>query len=229
MSIIEHRLPDDTALAGALADDVARRLQDAISARGHALLCVSGGRSPVPFFDALSGHALDWARVTVTLVDERCVPRAHPDSNAGLVHQHLLTGLAAAASWIDLVDEAGGDADAQASRAAARVRPLWPADVVVLGMGTDGHTASIFPGVDGFDALTGADNDALYAAVTPLDAPHQRITLTLRALRQARHRALQLSGDDKLAVYAQARTGADPARPISLVLAGAPTEVWIAG
>ncbi len=229
----EHHLDTDAALADALAGDVAARLRAAIDQRGRALLAVSGGRSPIPFLQALRQAPLDWATVTVVLVDERCVPPTHTDSNTALVHQHLLQGDAAAARFVPFFEAVPAALDDAALRALqqqaeARLDALpWPLDVAVLGMGLDGHTASLFPGAPGTaQALTTA---AHCAWVRPLDANHPRLTLTLATLLQARHLALQMAGPAKQAVYARARRGADPRLPVSLLLCQntTPIAAWI--
>ncbi len=87
-----------------LARHIARRLREAITVRGHAVMAVSGGKSPIAMFEQLRGQTLDWTRVTVVLVDERCVPHDHPESNTALVRQHLLQGRAAAATFVPFFD-----------------------------------------------------------------------------------------------------------------------------
>ena len=230
---VEHRLADDAALAHGLGADVAERLREAIVQRGHALLAVSGGRSPIPFLQALSREQLDWAEVTVILVDERCVPDSHPDSNAALVRQHLLQGPASAACFVPFFEAppaASDDAtlDALQSHSQTLLAPLsWPLDVAVLGMGLDGHTASLFPGAPGLGhALT---TKAHCAWVRPVaDAP-PRLTLSLSTLLQSRHLALQISGAAKLAVYARALRAATAELPVSLLLRQnqTPIATWI--
>jgi len=230
---VEHRLDNDVALAEALARDVAERLRDAIRQRGHALLAVSGGRSPVQFLQCLSQTQLDWAEVTVVLVDERCVPPTHADSNTALVRQHLLQHRATAACLVPFFQASPADPDDEAlaalqQQAEARLDRLrWPVDVAVLGMGLDGHTASLFPGAPGTaHALTTV---AHCAWVRPLDADHPRLTLTLATLLRARHLALQMAGPAKQAVYARALQGADPRLPVSLLLCQntTPIAAWI--
>jgi 6-phosphogluconolactonase len=230
---VEHRLDTDAALAEALAQDVAARLRAAIGQRGRALLAVSGGRSPIAFLQCLSQAPLDWAAVTVVLVDERCVPPTHADSNTALVRQHLLQHRATAACLVPFFQASPADPDDAAlaalqQQAEARLDRLrWPVDVAVLGMGLDGHTASLFPGAPGTaHALT---TPAHCAWVRPLDADHPRLTLTLATLLQARHLALQIAGPAKQAVYARALQGADPRLPVSLLLCqdATPIAAWI--
>jgi 6-phosphogluconolactonase len=136
-------------LAVLLANAVALALKDALVFRDRAFLVVSGGKSPVPFFEALGDQDLDWSRVDITLADERWVDESHADSNAALVRQHLLGGKAGAANWLPYVDASLNPE--RGLPAATRVlgRAAWPIDVLVLGMGTDGHTASLFPASTG--------------------------------------------------------------------------------
>lgn len=221
-------------LAQRLAAWIGLRLHEAIRGRGHAVLAVSGGKSPLPLFQALRTQPLDWSRVSITLVDERCVPHEHADSNTALVRTHLLQGGAAAATfvpWFDSVPDALDDAALQALADGASARLAtqpWPWDLAVLGMGEDGHTASLFPGAPGLSqALHG---NGPVAWTRPLDAPHARLTLTLPALLATRELVLPLIGPAKLRVYQQARLNEDSDLPISLVLHQhqTPVNIWLA-
>jgi len=221
-------------LAQRLAAWIGLRLHGAIGERGHAVLAVSGGKSPLPLFQALRSQPLDWSRVTITLVDERCVPHEHPDSNTALVRTHLLQGLAAAARfvpWFDALPATLDDAALQrlADTAGERLATQpWPWDLAVLGMGEDGHTASLFPGAAGLShALHGSGP---VAWTRPLAAPHARLTMTLPALLATRELALPLSGPAKRRVYQQARLAQDEALPISWLLHQhqTPLSVWLA-
>lgn len=219
-----------------MARYVALQLTAAVQARGQALLAVSGGRSPVALFQALQQQALDWSRVTVVLVDERCVPPGHADSNSTLVRQYLLQGRAAAAQFVPFFETLPGTAgqplaspllDDLTAQAQVRLAALpWPLDVAVLGMGEDGHTASLFPGAEGLStALTSARP---LAWTRPATAAHARLTLTLPTLLAAHQLVLPLQGAAKAQVFAQACTATTPQLPISLVLHGAhrPVQVW---
>lgn len=228
-----HRSPDAASQTQALAQDLTGRLNAAVQQRGLALLAVSGGRSPVALFQALRQQAVDWARVTVILVDERCVQPDHPDSNTALVRQHLLQDGAQAARFVPFFDQLPDGClhpqglHALTAQAQARLATLpWPLDVALLGMGEDGHTASLFPGAEGLEqALTSTQ---AVAWTRPSTAPHARLTLTLPTLRAARTLVLPLQGAGKAQVFASACAGPTPALPVSLLLHGAarPVQVW---
>lgn len=230
-SHFEHHAASAEDLARRLALHVAEQLRQGIAARGHAVLAVSGGRSPIAMFQQLRQQPLDWARVHVLLVDERCVPHNHADSNTALVRQHLMQDAAAAASFTAFFDGRPDTAALGALVKSANLRLAalpWPIDVAVLGMGEDGHTASLFPGAPGLD--TALQSNGPLAWVTPATAPHARLTLTLPALLASRELVLSIAGSSKLAVYQQALKKANPALPVSLVLHQhqTPVSVWLA-
>lgn len=231
MSVQERRFPSPSEAAQALADSVSGALAAALAMRTHASLVVSGGRSPIGFFQCLRDAELAWSRVWITLADERWVPEDHPDSNAALVRRHLLQGAAAAARFVPLWNGAATPVAAIAERTAALAQLPQPFDVVVLGMGEDGHTASLFPGAPGLAAALDPAGTALLAAIDPPAAPHPRLSLTLKALLGCRHIHLPLAGASKRAVYARALAQCDPLQlPISSVLcqSGVPVTVYLA-
>ena len=209
----------NTAMVAALSERIATHLAAAIAERGEASLLVSGGRSPITLFKALRNRPLAWDRVTVSLVDERWVAADDEASNARLVREHLLQDAAAAARFIPLAgDESTPEAGMPA--ALARFAPLADgADVLVLGMGEDGHTASIFPCAAERDQALAMEHDAPLIAVHPTTAPHARISLTLATILKSRQLFLPLSGVGKQAVYQQALAGKDPRElPIRAIL-----------
>ena len=227
----EHRFADSEALELALAQALAARLSEAIASRGHALLAVSGGRSPRPLFERLAAAPLDWSAITVTLVDERWLPPEHADSNARWLQETLLRGAAAAAHFVPLKNPAP-TVEAGLATAEQAVRELaLPFDVVLLGMGEDGHTASLFPAADGLAAALDAQGSALCAAIHPPAAPYPRLSLTVAALLQSRVLILPLAGSAKLETYARALgAGAVEEMPVRAVLRQlrVPVEVWLA-
>lgn len=200
-----HRAADATQLAHDLADFVAQRLRDTLSRRGHALLVVSGGSTPVPFLRALSAQSLDWARVAVTLADERWLPPDHIDSNERLVRQHLLQGEAEPARFVPLWRDQPDPYAAQDEVAASLQSLPWPASVVVLGMGGDGHTASLFPG-DRAWASRVAPGQRCVAVDAPAqpNVPVARISLTPACLLDAEQVVIHITGSGKWGLLQQA-------------------------
>ena len=198
---------------------VAEILRRGITARGAAGLAVSGGRSPIAFFHELARQVLPWKEVSITLVDERWTPTHNEDSNEHLVRTHLLRDGALQAKFVALKTTAIGPRDALAEREAIIRQMPWPLDVIVLGMGEDGHTASLFPGADNLRTALDLTRPNLLTAIDPPHAHHSRISLTLRALLQAKCIVLLIQNQRKRAVYQQARDGADVAQfPIAGIL-----------
>jgi len=195
---------DDLADAAALA--VEQQLSEGLSDRGRASLVGTGGRSPGPVYDRLSRAELDWAHVAVTLSDERQVDADSPNANARLLRERLFVGPAAAAQFLPLTDYAE-----------PALKKLMPFDAVMLGMGEDGHIASLIPGSPVM-ALAMDPDGPLVTAESPQgfgSPPLARITLTLSALLQSRAIFLLIAGEAKRQVIAQAQAGADlPVRAI---------------
>ncbi len=215
-----HNYDNDDSVAAALAEAVAGDLERTLSARGSALLALSGGTTPKRFMQDLSRHALDWASVTVTLVDERWVPPTHPRSNARLVNENLLHGKAAEARFVPLYVDAPTPENAL-PRVAARIDALpLPPDVAVLGMGTNGHTASFFPGGDHLAEALDPDGKASVLPMRAPDAGEPRITLTLPVLVAAPSLYLHIEGAKKRHVLEQAIDGTD--YPMRAVIEAAP-------
>ena len=180
-------------LATELARAVATRLEDAIADRGHALLAVSGGSTPATFFRALARKPLNWSAVTVILVDERFVPASSERSNERLVTLNLLQADAAAAAFAGLYGD--GDIDDVVDQACERISELrLPIDVTVLGMGTDGHTASFFADAGNLPELLDPNGAHPVLAVQSKSAGEARLTLTMAALRTARNTYIHIEG-----------------------------------
>jgi 6-phosphogluconolactonase len=210
-------------LAGALADYVVDALRARIVMDGAAALAVSGGSTPVGFFKALSRRILPWEEVTVTLVDDRWVDETSARSNAQLVKTHLLQNEAAAARFIPLVNNAASPAEGLARANAAIAQMPLPFAAVVLGMGTDGHTASFFPNGDRLDEALAPTKGQLVETMNAEDAIEPRITLTLPVLLAAAHVALHIEGLTKRDVLLAAQApGFTTQMPVRAVLARNP-------
>lgn len=216
MSAELKRFMTDYALLEYFSNAILSRLQQAIDARGQAYLVVSGGRTPLPLFERLAQQKFAWDKVTITLADDRWVATNHDDSNERLVRQHLLVKEAAAATFIGLVG-ALQDIEADVVRLNEQLQSLPTFDVVILGMGNDGHTASLFPCSDELEA--GLTTTAPALAVHPKTAPHGRISLSRERLLNTRQLYLHVSGADKANVVQSAlENPATDSQPISLFL-----------
>jgi 6-phosphogluconolactonase len=219
-NVTTHSFTNSRAQAAALAERVAERLRAALTERQQALLAVSGGSTPKAFFERLSREPLDWAKVQVTLVDERWVPDSDERSNARLVKTHLLQHAAAGARFVPLYT---GDPTPEAglAKAEAHIDALpRPFDVVVLGMGEDGHTASFFPGGNHLAEALDLKGSAHVLPMQAPDAGEPRITLTLATLLETRALYLLICGDKKRDMLADATQGLGAARdyPVRAVL-----------
>jgi len=222
-------LADDASLAAAASRRVAGDLADAIAARGRASLVVSGGRTPASFLAALSRADLDWSRVLVTLADERWVDTTDADSNEALVRRQLLRDRAAFARFVGLKNDAPTPAEGVAACEAALAAVPQPFDVVALGMGDDGHTASLFPQAPQLRDALDPHAARRCIAIDPPAAPHARMSLTLAALLSSRRICVLIAGDRKRDVLRAAMMpGPAEALPIRAVLrqTRVPVEVY---
>ena len=194
------------ALAREAADAVLAGLSSGIAARGAASLVATGGRSPAPVYDLLSASLLDWGKVAVTLSDDRFVSPHDPASNERLVRERLLAGHAAAARFVPL-NRPVADPQASAERAEAEVKALAPFDVVMLGMGEDGHVASLIPGSSVLAAGMDPGGEAFLLGVPAGvgSPPLARISMTLPALLTARLTLILVAGEAKRAVLEDGR------------------------
>lgn len=215
--------PDRDLLMLGLADRIAGQLADFLRREGRATLAVPGGTTPGPVFDVLSGIDLDWANVTVVPTDERWVPEDSPRSNAGLLRHRLLVNRAAAARLIPLRTDDATPEDALPGLTAA-LTPHLPVSVLLLGMGTDMHTASLFPGADRLAEALAGDAPPLMALSAP-GAGEPRITLTAPVLRGALNIHLLITGADKRTALERAQTLPPDQAPVRAILANA-TVHW---
>ena len=197
-----HRFEDRDDCAQALADYIATRLQHEINFTGEASLILSGGSTPLPMFDALSQASIDWSAVKVSLADDRWLPPEHSDSNQGKVEQHLLNHKAEAAQWIPLwnPNEDASDALTETQQQLSQLPKTLT--LVVLGLGNDGHTASLFPCSEQLADLWETASSCAFTA--PTTAPYQRMTLTPKRLLESQERILHICGADKLETLVEA-------------------------
>ena len=222
MTEIEWWDYDDTAeMAAAVAGDVQFIIESAIDARGAAVIALAGGKTPVPIYEKLSAAKLDWKRVTIVPTDERVVPLGDPLSNVTMIAK---TFLPKGARVMPIVSNAAADYKAAGRSADALMQDLhWPLDLCLLGVGGDGHTASIFPGPDYDEAIAGPkERRALGVMPDPLppEAPVPRVTLSREGIITARALIIAVSGAAKRKVIEQAiEQGPSSKYPIGRLLA----------
>ncbi len=209
--------PDAEMMMIDLANVLAGELKNALLTHDRASFAVPGGTTPGPIFDALCGVDLDWGRVSVLLTDERWVPETSDRSNTRLLRERLLVEKAAAAEYLPLyapfeTPEEGipGLTDA--------IAPHLPISVMLLGMGADMHTASIFPGADKLnEALT---TDATLVPMRAPGAPEPRVTLSANVLNGALKRHIVIIGDEKRAALEKASGMMPEDAPVAAILQG---------
>lgn len=230
MGWIEHLHADVDALVASVVRRLEDATRDAVAARGRAMLALAGGRTPLPMYRELATRAMDWSKVLAMPTDERCVPHEHPACNL----RELCAAFAAAHGlrFESLTTPAGDPVHSQTQAREMLARHPHAFDAVVLGMGNDAHTASLFPGAanlasaldpGGADDACRIDPDPL-----PVEAPFARITLTVARLLRARSLHLVITGESKHAVLRQSQASRDPLRhPIAALLHAPDTVVHV--
>lgn len=216
-----------TLLALSMAENIAQQLIQALAIRPRASLAVSGGRTPIAMLKQLSLQDLDWHRVDITLADERWVGEEDPSSNAALVRASLVKNKAKGATFYPLFN---GEVSAHLGQISCQKglnKMPWPLDVLVLGMGNDGHTASLFPQCSKLQQALSAPVSQLCISTLAPTEPNQRMSLTAPTLLTATHKHLHIEGEEKYRVLQQAMTLADPLKmPIFAVLQSPLTIHW---
>jgi 6-phosphogluconolactonase len=213
------RYADLDTLSRKLAQQIAALLSAAIAARGVASLVVSGGKSPIKFFESLRTQALDWSRVHIALADERWVDPSDPASNEKLVRDELLQDHAAAARFSGLKNGAATPELGAAAAWETYAQVPRPFDAVMLGMGDDGHTASLFPKSPNLATALDPAAAAGCIGMRSPTAPQARLSLNLSALLDSKRIVLLINGASKWQVYAAAsQPGAAEEMPVRTVL-----------
>ncbi|MBW8294285.1 6-phosphogluconolactonase [Sphingopyxis sp.] len=208
-------------MAAAVAGDIGFIIESAIDARGAAVIALAGGKTPIPIYEALAAAKLEWKRVTIVPGDERIVPLNDPLSNVSMLAKFFLPK---GARVMPIVPNAAADYKAAGRSADALMQDLhWPLDLCLLGVGSDGHAASIFPGPDFDEAMSGPKTQRALGVMPdpmPADAPVPRVTLSLGAIAAARALLIAVRGDEKRAVIQSAiNQGRASPYPIGRVLA----------
>lgn len=221
MEFVEY--PDRELMMISLADALASDLASALRVKERVSLCVPGGTTPGAVFDSLSGLHVDWDRVTVFPGDERWVPETDDRSNARLLRRRLLTGRAAAATFLPLYDGTP-EPEAALDALAGAIEPHLPIDVLLLGMGADMHTASLFPGADRLAEALAPDAPVVMALRAP-GVAEPRVTLTARVLADAMACHILITGPEKRAALERAGGLPPEEAPVRAVLANA-TVHW---
>ena len=208
MSILFDYPNHETLMMG-LAKIVAKQLSETLAAKGKATLAVPGGTTPASFLERLSLQELDWANVTIMMTDERLQPADAFRSNFKMVEHYLSQNESGKATLLPMagVDEAPEEA---LKNGTASYVPHLPLDVIVLGMGVDMHTASLFPDSDEVHAALSPDAPALMV-MTSASQPEDRITMTAPVLTGSANIHVLITGPEKLAAYIEAEEGDGPA------------------
>lgn len=212
--------PDSELMMIRVADQLASEISKNLSHCDHVSIALPGGSTPGPIFDTLSGADLKWDRVHVLLTDERLVPAHHPRSNERLLRERLLRDRAAAAHFVRLVPEPGQEMEELAERLA----PELPLSILVLGMGADMHTASLFPTSPQLEAALALDAPPLMQVDAP-EGLEPRITLTAPVLKGAMATHIVITGTQKRAALDAARSLIPERAPVAAVLRDA-TVHW---
>ena len=197
------------SLAEDLSHNIGEILKQSIKSDGRSSLAVSGGRTPVPLLDALSNLSLDWSSVDLTLVGDRWVEPSHEDSNEKLVRAHLIKNKAKKINFVPLKNNNKTAKDGHKLSEELLQQVKSPFDVVVLGVGSDGHTASLFPCSDELTEGMNLNNPCRLIATSPKTAPYERMSLTAKTIIDSKNIFLHLNGSGKLHTLELAMTNKD--------------------
>ena len=216
-----RQFPDAQEMFSTLAGEIVVRLNTAVVSRGQASLVVSGGTTPEALFAELSERDAPWDRVWITLCDERWIPPAEDGSNEKMVRAKLLRGKAAAAHFVSLKTEDAKPETAQTAVEARISAMPKPFDVLLVGMGDDGHIASLYPDSPELKTILDTKPAALVHAAHAQSAAAtgDRMTLTLRAILDSKWIVILIKGDGKMKTYKLAKSGSDVSKmPVRALL-----------
>jgi 6-phosphogluconolactonase len=207
--IVEHFFSDRSSLFSAMADECESILSNAILENNSATMLVSGGNTPLPLYQQLSASDLPWSKVNVALVDERWVEEDHPGSNAAFIENNLLQNRAKEAVFVKMKTAADTAAQGLILCEKSYLKLPRPFDLTILGMGGDGHTASLFPYSKGLEIALDRENENLCAAIEAIQSEvtgplTERMSLTFSGLMKSRQLHLLITGEEKLEVYRRA-------------------------
>ncbi len=225
-----HKFDSREAMVAALTEATKNVLSDGLAERGEASWVVSGGSTPAPLFEAMTDVDLDWGNVQIALVDERWVDIDHPRSNEAFMRGALEKGKTADAEFIGMKTEHATSLEAVETVNERYGSIVWPFDSVLLGMGPDGHTASLFPNAKGIDSAFYPECRNICTALTAEKSEVtgdeiERMSLTAAAITHAKHVVLMITGEAKKKVLEEAL---DPqsALPIGRLARRKPFEIY---
>lgn len=226
MALTQSKFRTTEQLNTAFARKITKLLRDGIEENGRASLVVSGGRTPTALFNALSKTNLDWSNVDISLADERWVDNSDDASNEKMLRTQLLINNAANANFVALKTQHTDAQDAVATCTENLQKMRTPFDVLILGMGEDGHTASLFPCSEQIAQGLDLESGHAYIAVQPQTAPNQRMSLTLPALLNSNQIFLHVTGESKKEVLDTVLSNDDAlVMPIRAVINNADVEL----
>jgi 6-phosphogluconolactonase len=215
------------SLASDLCQSIGEILTEAIKKRGRASIAVSGGSTPIPLFKEFSLLSIDWTKVDLTLVDDRWVDPKNIDSNELLVRTHFIKNKASKVNFIPLKNDSNTAKEGQKQTEALLRNFTLPFDVVVLGMGSDGHAASLFPCSDELADGMDLNNPNYLISTSPKTAPYERLSLTARVIIDAKNVFLHLNGSSKLHTLESAMEYKDSSKmPIYIFLENGLSIYW---
>ena len=209
-----------------LSHRIGQILTQSITENGCASIAVSGGRTPISLFEELSILNLDWSKVELTLVDERWIDAKHKDSNELLVRKHLIKNKATQIKFFPIKNSANSTKEGQILYEQVLQQLKLPFDVIVLGMGDDGHTASLFPCCKELSQAMDPNNQQKCIVTKPKNAPYERISLTFSTISKVKNLILQMRGSSKLRTFELAMTLKDAKKMPIYAFTEQPLEIY---